>query len=253
MKKEKTTISILLSILLYIVFLLTCILPFFSKLYLKILNPIFWTVLFIYTFRKYNDVKIRDKWNTYYARHVFYISLVFAIIYFFMGFFAGFKKMDFPHGILDIVKNIYLFGFVICFEEFIRYYLINGSKKTIDVPKLSTFLFIVLDLILYYYLYNYTVLKHIIYGFIPIVLRNIVCLTFARKKTLLSAYLIRLFPIVIYLTTPVAPNVGPLFTTVFEIIYFIVIYLLVLKASIDLRDIDKKIRVRKNQILKFTV
>ena len=249
--RKNISVSILLSILLYIVFLLTCILPFFSKFYLKVLNPIFWTVLFIYTYIKYKDVKIKDKYNNYYAKVSFYISLISVIVFFLMGFIFGFRTLSFSHSFIDICKNIYLFGIVIIFEEYIRYYLINGSLKGTSIPILSTLLFILLDLILYYFLYNYTILKHILFSIIPIIVRNILCLSLANKKSLYSCYLIRLFPILILLLIPVIPKMNALLITLFELFYYIVIYIYLKRVTKKLRSIEIKIKVNKYKKVKM--
>ena len=63
MKKGQKLVTILVLIMIYVVLLPTCILPFFSRYYTYIINPIFWTALAILTYYFYKKVKIKNKYN----------------------------------------------------------------------------------------------------------------------------------------------------------------------------------------------
>ncbi len=253
MKKENALISILLSIIIYIIFLFICILPFFSSLYLKIINPIFWSLLFIYTFFSFKDVKVKSKYNLYYSKIIFYISLVFISVVFFLGFFTGFKVVDFSHSFTSVFKNIYFFCIVILFEEYIRYYLLNSSKNLQNICKVSTLLFIVSDLILYYYLGTYSMLKHIVFSIVPIIICNFLCLSLSSKRTLLGVYLVRFLPILVYITVPVVPRLKALVVTVLEILYFIAVFYYSNKIGAQLKDYNHKIKIRKRKVVKLII
>ena len=60
MKKGQKLVTILVLIMIYVVLLPTCILPFFSRYYTYIINPIFWTALAILTYYFYKKVNTYD-------------------------------------------------------------------------------------------------------------------------------------------------------------------------------------------------
>lgn len=253
MKKGQKLVTILVLIMIYIVLLPTCILPFFSRYYTYIINPIFWTGLTILTYYFYKNVNIKNKYNRYFAKLTFYISLAFIILVFLSGFAFGFTKTNFDNTLFGIFKNVYCFVIVLLFQEYIRYYLINSVRKKTKIYVLITVIFTLFDLALTFRLTSYSILNHILITAIPTLTINALCSYLAYKKTLYSSFIVKASLTSIFLLVPVIPNFKTSIFFVLELLYYLVIYLVILNASKSLSDVDKKIKINKNKGLKYTI
>ena len=253
MKKGQKLVTILVLIMIYVVLLPTCILPFFSRYYTYIINPIFWTALAILTYYFYKKVKIKNKYNRYFAKLTFYISLAFIILVFLSGFVFGFTPTTFDNTLLGIIKNVYCFVIVLLFQEYIRYYLINSVRRKTKVYLLITLIFTLFDLALTFRLTTYSILNHILITTVPIFLVNALSSYLAYKKSLYSSFIVKAVLTTTFLLVPVIPNFKTSIFIILEILYYLAIYLSIARESKNLSDVDTKIKVNKNKGLKYAI
>lgn len=253
MKKGQKLVTILVLIMIYIVLLPTCILPFFSRYYTYIINPIFWTLLAILTYHFYKKVKIKNKYNRYFAKLTFYISLAFIILVFLSGFVFGFTPTSYDNSLVGIIKNIYCFVVVLLLQEYIRYYLINSVRRKTKVYFLITLIFTLFDLALTFRLTTYSILNHILITTIPTFSVNALCSYLAYKKSLYSSFIVKAVLTTTFLLVPVIPNFKTSIFIILELLYYLAIYLSIARANKNLSDVDNKIKINKNKGLKYTV
>ena len=57
--------------------------------------------------------------------------VLFFILYYLLGFVVGFQDTPYSSSIKGILKNLWSFGIIIFFQEYIRQVLINRSKNNI--------------------------------------------------------------------------------------------------------------------------
>lgn len=254
MKKEHKLIILLAIITIYIVLVPTVILPFFSSYYLHIINPIFWIILFIITYFFFRDFYVRNKYNKYLAKNIFYITLVFVIAFFLLGFVFGFKISILPHTFKGIIINFISFVVVLLIEEYIRYYLINSIKNKFNFYVLVTFIFTILDIVLYFKITsNMSVYKFIFLLIISNMMINILCSFLAYKKSLYSTLLVRGLPILIYILIPVVPKINWILFTIIAVSYCIFALTIINNNLKKLSIIENKIKIKKNREIKLVI
>lgn len=254
MKKEHKLIILLAVITLYIVLVPTIILPFFSSSYLNFINPLFWIIMFVITYLFYKDLYIRNKYNRYFAKIVFYITLIFTILFFFSGFLYGFNISPMSHTFSDFIKNFINLVIILLIEEYIRYYLINSFKNNFNIYSLITIIFTISDLVLYFKLTGSVgISKFIFLLIIPNFMINVLCSFLAYKKSLYSTLLIRGLPILIYILIPVIPKVSWILLAIFVMIYCITIFTVISNNIQRLSIIENKIKIKKNRSAKLFI
>ena len=134
----KKPIMLLIIIGLYSLLVPFCIISFFPNSYTNIINPIIWFLLFIITYFWLDKIYIRNKYQNLFTKLSIIFILFYFILYFMFGIFFGFAHSVYSHKIGMIIKNIIAFVLVLFFQEYIRFKIVNSSKK------ISAFLIITL-------------------------------------------------------------------------------------------------------------
>jgi len=126
MKKVLILYAILI---LYIVVNSALIVPGNIPLYNELINPLMWIImcgvaLFL---SKGDSLRIKDEGNK--TQSLIIIMIIYIILYFLLGLVFGFQKTPYSKDILSILTNIWSFGGIIFFQEFIRSSMVKIEKK----------------------------------------------------------------------------------------------------------------------------
>ncbi len=113
-----------------------------NNLYINIINPIFWTFMLIITtiYLKKNYIRINT--NKKYLLNLITITIIFLLLYFYLGFIIGFTNNSYNHNLITIYINIV----PIISIEILKGILIKNHKKSKLIVALITILFILLEI-----------------------------------------------------------------------------------------------------------
>ena len=123
-------INILLGIFI-IAFLITG--PFYLSgslvsIYTFYVNPIFWLLLFIFTFIINYDKKVRILSKKEKMSNILAIVLFYLIVYYASGFIFGYVKSPYSLKFVPFIKNMIAFVLIIFFQEYVRQSLLPNKK-----------------------------------------------------------------------------------------------------------------------------
>ena len=251
MRREQKLLTLLIIMCIYIILVPTFILPFFSCIFIEYINPFFWlTVLILFLILDREGYK-NYKYNRYFFRIIFYITLIFTIIFFSTGFVFGFKIVNLSHTLLSGTLSGF-FRVVLCLliEEYLRYYLISGYRNKKYMYFFITVIFIIIDLLFKHELYPDVYLKTFSYMAVQSIGLGILCSYLASCKTVYGCYLVRTFPFIIYILIPVMPDCGFLCFCIIQIIYYVIVYCSMTEILNNLKNVENKIRVTRYKKIK---
>ena len=169
-------IIILITMFLYLIASCFFLIKKFGSVYTTIINPVFFGILFFVSFFMFKNEVVNKKYKFDVLQRVILCLLLFFIIYFMCGVFIGFEETPYSNNLLNILKNIFVYGSVIFFEEYIRMVLINrsrGNKKNIVV---ITLLFVLIELSIGLVTYRFnsseSIFKFMVIYIIPILSKH---------------------------------------------------------------------------------
>lgn len=250
LKKKNKIIFISIILYLFIYFLLIInVLPKIST----IISTIFILFLAISSFILYNFKRFELTDNNKKAIKLVFISIFiyFTLIYF-LGLFTGYGKEVYSTSLLNIIKNIFLPLIGILSLEALRYNFISNNKDNKKVIYFITFLIILLDISLNFYLFKLDLTNLFIFITVTV-------LPLIFKNSLLSYidYKVGYFPCILYTVTlclfkylvPYKPILGNYLSSVVNIAFPALTYIYLSRMiSNELYDKNKVIK----NILKVT-
>ena len=250
LKKKNKIIFISIILYLFIYFLLIInVLPKIST----IISTIFILFLAISSFILYNFKRFELTENNKKAIKLVFISMFiyFTLIYF-LGLFTGYGKEVYSTSLLNIIKNIFLPLIGILSLEALRYNFISNNKDNKKVIYFITFLIILLDISLNFYLFKLDLTNLFIFITVTV-------LPLIFKNSLLSYidYKVGYFPCILYTVTlclfkylvPYKPILGNYLSSVVNIAFPALTYIYLSRMiSNELYDKNKAIK----NILKVT-
>lgn len=118
-------------LIVYLLLSLTILTPANIPLFNVVFNPIIWILITLAACFFAKDEHLRVKNSQDKLQSILIIMIIYIIIYFGIGLFAGFQKTPYAKDLLSIIKNLWAFGGIIVFEEITRNAMIRiNSKKT---------------------------------------------------------------------------------------------------------------------------
>lgn len=136
------TLSVYGIIILYVVLSATVLTAANVPLYNVLVNPLIWVLIAGYSYYLARDNQARVKKSYDKTQSLIIAMIIYIIVYFCIGLFAGFQKTPYAKDLISIIKNIWSFGGIIVFEEITRNSLVRMNKKSISNLIIITFLFI---------------------------------------------------------------------------------------------------------------
>ncbi len=114
--------------------------------YYNLINPFIWIAIFSVSYYLSHDSNLRIKGEKDKTQSILIVMIIYIIIYFLSGLLFGFERTPYSKNIISIVKNIWSFGSIVIFQEFIREGLIKNEKKSVINFVCMTLLFALLDI-----------------------------------------------------------------------------------------------------------
>ncbi len=126
MKKNLILYGLLIVYLLLNIFWLT---PMNPPLYNEIINPVMWIIICGLSIFLSKDESLRVKDENNKTQSLVIVLIIYIIVYYLLGLLFGFQKTPYSKDILSILKNLWAFGGIIFFQEFIRNAMVRNEKK----------------------------------------------------------------------------------------------------------------------------
>lgn len=231
MKEKTKSLILLVLIILFIITSSFAILRHYKYLYttIKFLYFFICFVIGIFFF-KINRGKNKIKYDTK------QIILIFTIMYFILtylsGIFLGFNRNPISLNITNIIKNIFIYGLIITFEEFLRYNIVKNVKKSKFLLFITVTIYTILSLLLNLNSLDFSnkieLFKFISCNLIPTISTNILLTYIVYKcnyfETSIYRYIMELY---IYIL-PIIPNVGIYIEAVIGLVFpFFILFKLI--------------------------
>ena len=88
--------------------------------YYNYINPFIWIGMFGLSYYLSQDSNLRIKGKKDKTQNLIIAMILYIIIYFLSGLVFGFERTPYSKSLISIIKNIWFFGSVVVFQEFIR-------------------------------------------------------------------------------------------------------------------------------------
>lgn len=136
----KRTVILYALLIIYIIINSILIVPSKVPLYNELINPLMWIIICGVAILLSKDSSLRVKDENNKTQSLFIVMVIYIIIYFLLGLIFGFQRTPYAKDIVHILGNIWSFGGIIFFQEFIRSSMIKLEKK----KKLNFILIVIL-------------------------------------------------------------------------------------------------------------
>ena len=216
-------------IIIYFVLDTFLITPLGLDFYNEIIHPFMWIILCaLAVFLSFNS-SLRVKGEKDKTQSLFIALIIYIIIYFLLGLIFGFEKTPYAKDLFNIIKNIWSFGSIIFFQEFIREALIKNEKKKIWNFILMTIIFMLINLNYNNIESHFTDLKEIfIYTstiLIPAILESAICTYLVYIGGAKFSIIYRLFVTLPSFIVPIIPNLDWFGTAIVGVTLPLAIYI----------------------------
>ncbi len=114
--------------------------------YNEIINPVMWISICGVAVFLSKDSTIRIKGEQDKFQSLLISLIIYIIVYFLLGLLFGFQKTPYSKTLFSILKNVWSFGGLIFFQEFVREALLKTNKRKIWNFILMTLLFMLINL-----------------------------------------------------------------------------------------------------------
>ncbi len=197
-------------IIIYIVVNSIVITPSKVPLYNELINPMMWIGLCIVAIllSKESVLRVKDESNK--TQSLIIVMIIYIILYFLLGLIFGFQKTPYSKSIFSVITNVWSFGGIIFFQEFIRASMVKVEHKRKLNFILITILFTLANLSFTNFLNHFTDVKetfiYTVSTLIPLIVSNGVFtyLAFIGGPKLPIIY--RLFITLPEFVVPILPN-----------------------------------------------
>lgn len=225
----KNNLIIYSSLIIYFVLDTFLITPLGLDFYNEIIHPFMWIILCtLAVFLSFNS-SLRVKGEKDKTQSLFIALIIYIIIYFLLGLIFGFEKTPYAKDLFNIIKNIWSFGSIIFFQEFIREALIKNEKKKIWNFILMTIIFMLINLNYNNIESHFTDLKEIfIYTstiLIPAILESAICTYLVYIGGAKFSIIYRLFVTLPSFIVPIIPNLDWFGTAIVGVTLPLAIYI----------------------------
>ncbi len=145
-KVNSKSIIVIATIISYLILSCLLLINKFSNTYNSIINPMFWILLAVVCFILFRNEYVNKKFRLDILQTVIITVVGYFIFYYILGFIVGFQDTPYSSGIKAIFKNIWNFGIIIIFQEYVRQVLVNRSGRSKALIVIITILFTFVDI-----------------------------------------------------------------------------------------------------------
>lgn len=213
------------------------------------INPLFLIFISAYLYIKTNNNHGRFIKNKEYIKKMIIISLIYVILYVYLGFIFGFVRSPYSHNILTIFKNIWQIIIPIVAIEYTRSALVNNNFKNKFYIIISILMFFALELGINSLMNNITereaAFKYISSIFMPLLFSEVIYTYLSVKGSYKLVLMYRLIIEFMFLLSPIYPDLDWFLTGILGILIPVIIYI-VFKYDFDKKKRDtSRIRQKK--------
>lgn len=196
--------------------------------YVNIINPIFWILLLIINYLLFKNEYVNKK----YKYDVFLTEMItliaFFLIYYLLGMYVGVSKSPYSSSLAGALINILSVATVAVSQEYIREKLINRTGRNKKSVVLITMLFIFLDLVRHFYVYNFssgeTIFRFIVEIVNPMIAKHSLLTYLVYNSGIRNSLIYRLVMDCFSFVVPYEPNLGWLLNGTINIVLPYIIY-----------------------------
>ncbi len=180
--------------------------PFFNE----IVNPAIWVVMcgIAFWLGKNDSLRITEKNDKF--QSLLIVLIIYIICYFALGLIFGFQRTPYSKDFLSILSNLWIFGGIIVFQEFMRNAMIRANKKSFLNFALITIIFILLNVNYNSFMDNFETFKdgfiYISSVIIPLVVTQAILTYLSFIGGMKFPIIYRLFLVIPELIIPIIPN-----------------------------------------------
>lgn len=193
-------------------------------------NPVFLSLLALYLYKETNNNHGRFVKNINYIKKMLIFSLFYIIVYLLLGFIFGFASSPYSHNFITIIKNLWQIIVPIVGIEYIRSVLVNKNSKNKTSIILATILFILLEINLNIFFRSITTLetafKYISSRVLPLIFSQMIYSYLSLKGSYKLVLIYRLLIELMYLLTPIYPDLDWFLSGIVGILIPVIIYVL---------------------------
>lgn len=142
-------------LILYILLNTFVILPAGLSLYNEFINPFLWALIAGACYFLALDSNLRVKGERDKTQSLLIAMILYIIVYFLSGLLFGFERTPYSKELFSMMRNIWSFGSIVVFQEYIREALIRNEKKSVVNYVCITLIFTLLELKLTGFLGNF--------------------------------------------------------------------------------------------------
>lgn len=216
-------------LILYIVVNSLFIVPAKLPLYNELINPMIWIVLCGVALLLSKDSTLRVKDENNKTQSLFIVMIIYIIIYFLLGLLFGFQKTPYSKDVFSILTNIWSFGGIIFFQEFIRASIVKLEKKKTINFIMIVILFSLANLSFTNFTDHFSNIKetfiYTVTTLIPLVVSNGVLTYLAYIGGARLPIIYRLFVVLPEFIVPILPNLDWFVTAVIGITLPLVVFI----------------------------
>lgn len=198
---------------------------YYTNITNNIINPIFWIIIFLISFKIFKENKQRINYKTNKEQSILIIILIYLMIYFLQGLFFGYAKSPYSRSFIGLCLNIWSYIFIIGYQEVARNSLVrNGSKV------LTVILFTLIDINLYsfFQINDYiTLIKQVSSVLLPSIASNLLLLYLTSTSGLLACLLYKIPISLANFLLPIFPDIDWYFVSVETTILPFIVYLVI--------------------------
>lgn len=252
MKKfEQKTMIIYILIILYILF--THLIDYrpYNNLFINLISPLFFLILFLICLPISNQPK--SKYKTIKMQTIFIIISTYLILYFVSGIVVGYTRSIYDHSLLGIIKNMWTYLVPIIFIEYIRTTLVNTNKNKLHyilITILFTLVTVNIKTILLKSDYS-TIFKDFSSIVIPTLTSNILLTYLSISCGYYGNLFYRIPQILVSIILPILPNLNWYYTSVLGVLLPLFIYAYIKNINTKIESHYEKKKAQTKSRLKL--
>lgn len=221
-KSKNITIGIIIFILIYGLIANLKLVFSINRIYLYIINPIFWIglaiVLRVILGKNIEKKKIKKQ----IIQYTIIAVLVYIIVNMLSGLFITFGHNPYNTTLIGLLNNLWITGTIIVAKEYIRFRLINNvyDKYKVKIAVLISIIYVIIDIninsLLASSLTPLFIIKYFAQNILPAIIENILFSYTAIYSSYLPAVLYKLLTNLYYWLSPILPNSPWIMTSIID-------------------------------------
>jgi signal peptidase I len=248
MNKRIGTICVITIIVLFLVFYNILNSIFGNNIYLAVICPLFWLLLFLFCY--ISPSRVITKHERIDITQTMIISAIsYIILYFLLGLIFGFQYSPYKHDIISIGLNIWLLCITIPMEEYVRSYLVKNNSNNSFVLFLITilFTFVMLNFGILQSSYNNFIsgFKYTSSQLFTTLISNFLLSYVVLKTDSIPNTIYRLLLQLVLILTPIMPNLDWYISAVINLVVVTITYIYIKnwclnkEKELSIRDLRK--------------